>query len=72
MRQGADLVTLEGTAPNSTYRILASHGGTLYQGTFDATGRATLPNRFIKPDKALLVQVQSLMGATLLKLGLQP
>ena len=72
LRQGADLVTLEGASPNSSYRILASHGGTLHQGTCDAAGRATLPNRFITPDKALLVQVQSLMGPTLLKLGLQP
>ena len=71
LRQGADLITLEGAAPNSTYRILASQGGTLHQGTCDAAGRANLPSRFVTPDRPLLVQVQNLLGPTLLKLGLR-
>jgi hypothetical protein len=72
LRQGADVVTLEGAAPGSTYRILASHGVTLHEGQCDPAGSATLPRRFITPDRPLLVQVQTLTGPALLKLGLQP
>ena len=72
VRQGPDLITLEGAAPGSTYRILASHGATLHKGTCDPSGRASLPSRFLTPGTTLLVQAQASAGPTLLKLGLAP
>jgi hypothetical protein len=69
VRKGPDLITLEGAAPGSTYRILASHGTTLHKGTCDPSGRASLPSRFLTPGTPLLVQAQTPTGPTLLRLG---
>jgi len=72
VRQGPDLVTVEGAAPGSTYRILTSHGATLHEGTCDPSGRASVPSRFLTHGTPLLVQAQTPSGPTLLKLGLAP
>jgi hypothetical protein len=72
VRQGPNLVTLEGATPGSSYRILASHGATLHEGTCDSSGRASLPSRFLTPGTPLLVQAQASAGPTLLRLGVAP